>query len=227
VLLNFFQNTSLRLGAQMDLGVDSKRGVYVKHVVYDTLSMAAPTWLNCMAASAVQLFCISLISEHGSVAELAALGLSNVFCNISGNSMIWGLAAALDTLSPQALGAGEKRLAGTYCLRAIALMLLTGSVPILSVWLFAGPLLSALGQDPEVVTAAAAFIRWRIPGVLCLPVYVGVSKTMIAMGKTTLPGGVSIVSNLCSAVIAWLLLAKLGWGVEVLCDTVSVNNCSQ
>jgi MATE family multidrug resistance protein len=65
--------------------------------------------------------------------ELAAVSLACLTANVTGWSVFQGLASALDTLCPQAYGAGLHKLVGLHAQRMAVLLLLT-AFPIAILW---------------------------------------------------------------------------------------------
>jgi Na+-driven multidrug efflux pump len=99
---------------------------------------------SILVASSFPLVCTSIL-QFSQVAiallfvgrlgkdELAAISLACLTANVSGWSVFQGLASALDTLCPQAYGAGLKKAVGLHTQR-MALLLLCISIPIALFW---------------------------------------------------------------------------------------------
>ncbi|CAG8977441.1 hypothetical protein HYALB_00007773 [Hymenoscyphus albidus] len=85
--------------------------------------------------------------------ELAAVSLACLTANVTGWSVLEGLASALDTLCPQAYGAGFQKLVGLHTQR-MALFLLSTSFPIILLWYNSYVLLHVLLQDDEICKLA-------------------------------------------------------------------------
>eukprot|EP00668_Euglena_longa_P001264 GGOE01001495.1.p1 GENE.GGOE01001495.1~~GGOE01001495.1.p1 ORF type:complete len:485 (+),score=51.51 GGOE01001495.1:43-1497(+) len=96
------------------------------------------------------------------VQELDGLALGTMTANITGASLVAGLATAMDTLASQAYGARNLERVGVLAQRAICVCLLS-CVPIAFLWWNIEPLLLTLGQEPENCRLAALYLR-----VLCL-----------------------------------------------------------
>ena len=78
----------------------------------------------------------------GSLGPLLAgsMTLGNMYCNISGFSLIYGCATALDALCAQSYGAKQYRQLGLHTQRAI-LILTVLSIPVIILWSYAETLL--------------------------------------------------------------------------------------
>ncbi len=82
--------------------------------------------------------------------ELAASGLAQSFCNVTGMVFGAGFVRASDTLSAQAYGAGNYRKIGIVAQRAFLITTVI-MCPIIALWINAEKILLGLGQDPTVV----------------------------------------------------------------------------
>ncbi|KAG6888808.1 hypothetical protein C0995_005828 [Termitomyces sp. Mi166 len=96
---------------------------------------------------------------HISATALAAVSLGSMTANVTGFSILRGLASGLDTVIPSAWTSSDPRLVGLWAQRMAVLMVLA-LVPILFVWCNAEPILLAIKQDPEVARLAALYLRW-------------------------------------------------------------------
>lgn len=74
-----------------------------------------------------------------------------------------GMGSALDTFCGQSYGARQYDMLGTHTQRAIIVLMLT-CVPLAFVLAFAGQILIALGQNPEISSEAGLYAQWLIPG---------------------------------------------------------------
>lgn len=69
-----------------------------------------------------------------------------------------GLSTSLDTLCAQAYGSGNKTLVGLHLQRMIWFLGLV-SVPIVTVWYFAEPILSVIIPEPELAILSGRYLR--------------------------------------------------------------------
>ncbi|RRT83441.1 hypothetical protein B296_00002219 [Ensete ventricosum] len=127
-------------------------------------SMAAPiTALNCLVylRAMVSVVCLGRLGPL----ELAGGALSIGFTNITGYSVLFGLASGLEPLCSQAYGSRNWELISLSLQRTILLLLLA-AVPIAVLWVNLGPILVALGQDPAITAAAATYCLHSLPDLL-------------------------------------------------------------
>ncbi|XP_040999197.1 protein DETOXIFICATION 48-like [Juglans microcarpa x Juglans regia] len=99
--------------------------------------------------------------------ELAGGSLSIGFANITGYSVISGLAMGMEPICGQAYGAKQWKLLGLTVQRTV-LLLLSTSVPISFMWLNMKRILLWCGQDEEISSVAHTFILFSIPDLFFL-----------------------------------------------------------
>ncbi|MCO5571741.1 hypothetical protein L7F22_025489 [Adiantum nelumboides] len=100
----------------------------------------------------------------GHISELALSGASLAYSitNVTGLSLLMGLASALDILCGQAYGAQQYSLVGLYLQRAL-IVLYACSIPLAILWSNMQHILLALGQDAAISKQAGEFMLWLIP----------------------------------------------------------------
>lgn len=123
--------------------------------------MAAPvTALNCVVylRAMVSVLCLGRLGPLDLAGGALAIGLTN----ITGHSVLFGLASGLEPLCAQAFGSRNHELL-TLSLQRAVLLLLLAAVPIALLWLNVGPILVALGQDPTISAHAASYAAFALP----------------------------------------------------------------
>ncbi|URD96428.1 Multidrug and toxin extrusion protein 1 [Musa troglodytarum] len=96
---------------------------------------------------------------------LAGGALAIGFANITGYSVLSGLAMGMEPICGQAFGAQRHRLLGLALHRTV-LLLLFASLPIALLWFYIRPILLLLGQDPALAAAASAYLHASLPDLL-------------------------------------------------------------
>ena len=96
---------------------------------------------------------------------LAGGSLALGFANITGYSVLSGLAAGMDPVCGQAFGAGRTSVLSAALRRTVSL-LLAASVPVSLLWVAMHRFLVAAGQDPDIAAAASEFILCSLPDLL-------------------------------------------------------------
>jgi len=109
---------------------------------------------------------MAFVGHLGDPTLLTGVVLASSVYNITGFSIVCGLAAGSETLCGQAFGARQHRVLGGVALRALAVCL-AASLPVLLLWTrYAAPLLLLFGQPPAVVAVAALYLRRARPALL-------------------------------------------------------------
>nr|KYP67256.1 Multidrug and toxin extrusion protein 1 [Cajanus cajan] len=119
-----------------------------------------------MVLTGLLLYSRSIISMLflGRVGELALAGgsLAIGFANITGYSLLSGLAMGMEPICGQAFGAKRFKLLGLAMQRTVVLLLLT-SLFISFLWLNMKKILLVCGQQEDIATEAQSFILYSLP----------------------------------------------------------------
>ncbi|KAL5225112.1 hypothetical protein ABZP36_011751 [Zizania latifolia] len=99
--------------------------------------------------------------------ELAGGSLAIGFANITGYSVLSGLAMGMEPVCGQAVGAKNFPLVGATMKRMVFLLLAV-SVPVAFLWARMEPLLLLCGQDAAISAAAQRYILFCLPDLLFL-----------------------------------------------------------
>lgn len=139
---------------------------------------------------------------------LAAVALGHIAV-ITVSSFGVGVLLGLDPLLNQALGARDQTSFRRSVQRgfAISVGLMVPSVAIL---VPIGPILSLLGQPPEIVPLAAGYAHISIPGLLPFYCWVVLRLTLQAMGRLRPIVATVIAVNLFNLVADWMLVFGAG-----------------
>ncbi|XP_057481553.1 protein DETOXIFICATION 49-like [Actinidia eriantha] len=119
-----------------------------------------------MILTGLLLYSRSMISMIflGRLGELALAGgsLSVGFANITGYSVLSGLAMGMEPICGQAFGAKKHTLLGVSLQRTILLLLFT-SLPISLLWLNMKKILLLCGQEEAIATQAQLYLFYSLP----------------------------------------------------------------
>ncbi|EAZ16728.1 hypothetical protein OsJ_32206 [Oryza sativa Japonica Group] len=151
----------------------------------------------------------------GRLGELALAGgsLAIGFANITGYSVLSGLAMGMEPVCGQAVGAGNLPLVGATMQRMV-LLLLAVSVPVAFLWAWMEPLLLLCGQDAAIAAAAQRYILFCLPDLLFLSllhplrIYLRVQSINLPL---TACAALAVAAHLP---INHLLVSVLGLGIE-------------
>ncbi|CAL9029986.1 unnamed protein product [Prunus brigantina] len=103
----------------------------------------------------------------GRLGELALAGgsLAIGFANITGYSVLSGLAMGMEPICGQAYGAKRFKLLGLTLQRTVILLLLT-SIPIALLWFNMKRILLSCGQQDDIATQAQYYIFYSLPDLI-------------------------------------------------------------
>ncbi|CAI9110631.1 OLC1v1010691C1 [Oldenlandia corymbosa var. corymbosa] len=99
---------------------------------------------------------------HLSELQLSGTSIATSITNVTGFSLLFGMASALETLCGQAYGAELYHKLGIYTYGAI-ISLILACLPISILWIFMDKLLVLMGQDHSISAEAGKYAIWLIP----------------------------------------------------------------
>lgn len=173
--------------------------------------MGLPAFPTAFGSRTLGLIGACLVGHLNDVNALAAMGLSNTVCNITGFSCLSGLASAISTISSQAWGAQAYRTVGLELQRGALILLCLCDLPLAIIWLSAEPLLVATGQSPDVAELVGLYARIRLPGLLFETLSQVMIRTLSATGNTWIPFLGTIVSACANVAGSVLLIPHVGF----------------
>jgi MATE family multidrug resistance protein len=122
--------------------------------------LATPVALTQLSSMLLWTIDLLMVGRIG-VQAINAVSLGRLW--VMGTSMVAvGLLFGIDPIATQAHGARDRERLGGVLLHGGALALLA-SLPLALLWLAAGPVLLAFGQDPATVEVAARYVAVQIP----------------------------------------------------------------
>lgn len=145
--------------------------------------------------------------------ELAGGSLAVGFANITGYSILSGLAMGMDPISSQAFGAKQWALMGHTLQRTILILLLC-CIPISLLWLNVNPILIFLGQDPSITAIAATYLAFCLPDLLFIAL-INPIRIYLRSQKLTFPLMLSAAVGVSlHGPVNYLLVRQLGLGIK-------------
>ncbi|KAL4280563.1 hypothetical protein GQ457_03G020010 [Hibiscus cannabinus] len=170
-----------------------------------------------MVVTGLLLYSRSMISMLflGRLGELALAGgsLAIGFANITGYSVLSGLAMGMEPICGQAFGAKRYKLLGLTMQRMILVLLLT-SILISCLWFNMRNILLFCGQDENIANEAQSYILYSVPDLLAQSILHPL-RTYLRAQSITLP------LTYCSALaivlhvpINYLLVSVLNLGIK-------------
>lgn len=167
-------------------------------------ALAWPIQATNLLDFGLSMVLLMVVGRLGSV-ELGAAALGNLFVNFSGMAPIFGMAAAIDTLSSQACGARAYARVGQVSQRA-ALILTLMTLPIGIAWWHAGAAFTALDQEPEPTALAAQYVRAMLIGLLPVTWHEVLKRHLQAVGLVSPPAAITGIAIVACAVLSAVLV---------------------
>ncbi|XP_012452916.2 protein DETOXIFICATION 55 [Gossypium raimondii] len=155
--------------------------------------------------------------------ELAGGALAVGFTNISGYSVLSGLATGMESLCSQAFGSRNLSMAALTLQRTIV-MLLLASVPIGLIWFNLEPLMLSINQDPDISKVASLYCRFAIPDLIANSLLHPLRIYLRSKGTTWPLMWSALVSTLFHLPITVLLSFTLGLGVPGIAISTFITN---
>ncbi|MBX3202189.1 MAG: hypothetical protein KF894_28930, partial [Labilithrix sp.] len=165
--------------------------------------LATPLALAQFGLTAIGLVDVAVLG-HASAAELggASIGRSINFASVA---LGIGVAAALEPLAAQAVGAGERDGAWRAFLAGLVgcavIWLPTSALAIGATWL-----LEPLGIAASLVEPARAFLLPQLPGMLAFSVFLAAKSFLQANGRASAALAASAVANVVNLLVCNLLV---------------------
>ncbi|ONK78688.1 uncharacterized protein A4U43_C02F21400 [Asparagus officinalis] len=155
--------------------------------------------------------------------ELAGGALAIGFTNITGYSVLSGLALGMEPISSQAYGSHNFALLSSTLRRAV-LMLLLVSAPIAVLWLHLLPILLLLQQDPSVASVAAQYCLFSLPDLIANSLLQPIRIHLRSQGNPQPLMYSSLLSSLLHLPLTYFLTKTLGVpGVSVAAFATNFN----
>ncbi|KAK6200289.1 ethionine resistance protein [Scheffersomyces amazonensis] len=165
------------------------------------------TFLLQNSLSTVSVFMVG----HLGATELAAVSMGAMTANITGYATIQGIATALDTLCPQAFGAGKYTLVGTYLQKCSALIIVV-MFPILIIWMFFGyDLICLIVPDKDTAKLSAVYLQYIAPGIPAYILFECGKRFLQAQGVFHISTYVLLIAAPSNLIMNWLLVQLFGY----------------
>lgn len=176
-----------------------------------SIKMALPTLVTNSSVYFMSLVNISFLGHLGST-ELAGASMAIMLLNVC-LAFATGLLCAIDTMSSQAVGAGNTRKVGIILQRSL-LVVTVFAIPAIFIYCFAEPILKALGQTEGVSKKGAEYSQ--ILAISIIPMYYNeaLKRSLIAAG-IVVPQMISGVVNIgLVALLDYLFINVFDWGFK-------------
>ncbi|OEL36622.1 Protein DETOXIFICATION 49 [Dichanthelium oligosanthes] len=176
------------------------------------LALALPMILTGLLLYLRSMISMLFLGRLGGLA-LAGGSLAIGFANITGYSVLSGLAMGMEPICGQAFGAGNFSLLGITMQRTV-LLLIAAAVPIGGLWMHMRPLLLLCGQEASIAAAAETYILASLPD-LVLQAFIHPVRIYLRTQSINLP--LTVCAALAIAIhlpINYVLVTVLGLGIK-------------
>mmetsp|Transcript_107533 Transcript_107533/g.332103 ORF Transcript_107533/g.332103 Transcript_107533/m.332103 type:complete len:493 (-) Transcript_107533:112-1590(-) len=213
-----------RSGAQLEVQTDLPLDVPRRRAAeaLDQVRLAAPVCLGLLCNRFVSTASTVLVGRQGAT-ELAAVGLAVSLANVTGYSIIVGVATTLQTTAGQAFGARNFAEVSLSVQRCGLLCSLTLCV-IAVVWFNAKSLLHMAGQEEAVSALAARYLALLFPGICCYVVTQCLQNWLAAQRVTSPSGTGGIINAIAYLPLCWTMMFPLGLGFDGAAVATSLSN---
>ncbi|EPS66630.1 hypothetical protein M569_08145, partial [Genlisea aurea] len=172
--------------------------------------IAIPMVIVSVSQYMLRAVSMMMLGHLGELA-LSSASLATSLSNVTGFSLLIGMASALETLCGQAYGAGQYGRVGVLTCGSIVWLCLT-CFPVAVLWVYTDRLLILIGQDPVISKEAGKFSVWLIPSLFpyailqALVRYLQVQSVIAPMVVT------SVASLIIHVPITWVFIFQFGLG---------------
>ncbi|XP_038980282.1 protein DETOXIFICATION 53-like [Phoenix dactylifera] len=168
-----------------------------------------------------------LFLGHLGDVELAGGSLAIAFANITGYSVVKGLAMGMDPICAQAFGAKRWAVLSQTFQKTILLLFLS-TIPISVLWVNMEPILLHLGQDPAILPSAKDYLLFSLPDLLAQSFLHPLRIFLRAQSLTTPLTFCAALALILHIPINWLLISYFNLGVKGVAlasalNTVNIN----
>ncbi|KAF5737006.1 MATE efflux family protein 5 [Tripterygium wilfordii] len=167
----------------------------------------------------IQVICMGRL---GSL-ELAGGALAIGFTNITGYSVLSGLAMGMEPVCSQAFGSRNLSMAHQTLQRTI-LMLLLASIPITLLFLTLEPLMLSLQQNPDITRVASLYCKFAIPDLVANSFLHPIRIYLRSKGTTWPLMWCTLISIVLHLPITIFLAFNLSLGVKGIAISSSITN---
>jgi len=174
------------------------------------LNLALPVSLSMVCNRVMSLTSVAFVGHLGAL-PLAAAALATTLGNVTGNSIMVGMASASSTIGGQAFGAKRFNKLGQVLQRCLVILSIA-CVPIICVWANAEHVLLQLGQDAEIARLSAMYMNNLIPGLVFYAWNISVQAYMQSQ-RITKPSAVAgVVAAVFHVPVNYLFIHQFEWG---------------
>ncbi|KAL1363490.1 hypothetical protein HN51_011701 [Arachis hypogaea] len=188
------------------------------------LLLAFPIALTALIFYSRSIVSMLFLGHLGDL-QLAAGSLAIALANITGYSVLSGLALGMEPLCSQAFGANRPKLLSLTLHRCIIFLLLS-SLPISFLWLNISAILRSLHQHPDIATLARTYLLFSLPDLVTNSFLHPIRIYLRAQGITHPLTQASLAGTLLHLPFNYILVTRLRFGVAGVAAASAASNLS-
>nr|KYP67485.1 Multidrug and toxin extrusion protein 1 [Cajanus cajan] len=196
----------------------------IRREVEEVAKIACPTAVTALILYARSMMSMLFLGKLGEL-ELAGGSLGMAFANITGYSVLSGLALGMEPLCSQAFGAKRLNLLSLTLQRCVTFLLLC-SIPISLLWLNISNILLRLHQDPRITRMAHTYLIFSLPDLLTHSFLHPIRIYLRAQGVTHPVTLASLLGTLLHFPFNYIIVTRLGHGIAGVAAASAASNIS-
>ncbi|KAK2996508.1 hypothetical protein RJ639_026400 [Escallonia herrerae] len=185
-------------------------------------SLAFPIALTALILYSRSILSMLFLGRLGDT-ELAAGSLAMAFANITGYSVLSGLALGMEPLCSQAFGAQRPKLLSLTLHRSV-IFLLVSSIPITFLWLSISRILLCLHQEASITRLAHTYLIFSLPDLITNSFVHPIRIYLRAQGITHPLTLASLMGTILHLPMNLLLVSHLRLGVAGVAAASAASN---
>ncbi|KAL0378036.1 UNVERIFIED_CONTAM: protein DETOXIFICATION 14 [Sesamum radiatum] len=189
----------------------------LKNVSY----IAAPMVVVTVSQILSRVVSMMMVGHLGELA-LSGAAVATSLANVTGLSILFGMASALETLCGQAFGAKQYQKLGVYTYASIICLLLV-CLPISLLWIFMDRLLIFMGQDPSISVEAGRYAVWLIPALFPYAILQSLVRYLQTQSLILPMLWSSVAALVLHVPVCWALVFKLELGTAGAALTIGLS----
>ncbi|CAN6305609.1 unnamed protein product [Urochloa humidicola] len=175
--------------------------------------LAFPALLTEVFQFSIGFVTTAFVGHLGEV-ELAAVSVVENILESSAYGLLFGMGSALDTLSGQAVGAGQLERLGIYTQQSWIICGATAAA-LTPAYVFATPILNSFLHQPAAVSRVAGpYARWAIPRLFAHAMNIPVLMFFQAQSRVWAVTAISGTALAVHVALTYLAVSRLGCGLR-------------
>eukprot|EP00347_Sterkiella_histriomuscorum_P003598 403363675 len=178
----------------------------------NVLSVAMPIIIGCVFSLFIEMLNLMYAGRMGDPALVAAVGLGNMYANVTCLLILYGMNGAIATLCSQAYGSGNMRKVGVYLNKGRICACLI-FIPIFAVMFLCERFLLVLGIDSETAHQAQNYTYGMIVALFFSTQFDATRNYLNAVQKSQVITYISIGASIIHVFVLYIMIDTLQMGI--------------